>query len=73
MRIVFTPLIAGKPWCGATIYEAPLGGSEKAVVYLARELARRGHEVWVYTHGQAGRFEQVEYRPVQVLQQEALQ
>jgi len=68
MRIVFAPLIAGKPWNGATIYEQALGGSESAVVYLARELSRRGHEVTVYTHGQPGSFEMVSYRPVQELQ-----
>jgi len=68
MKIVFTPLIMGKPWCGATIYEAPLGGSEKAVVYLARELARRGHEVSVYTSGQPGIYEKVSYLPMQSLQ-----
>ena len=64
MRIVFTPLIMGKPWCGATVYEAPLGGSESAVVYLAREFARKGHEVAVFTHGQPGTYENVKYRPV---------
>lgn len=68
MRIVFTPLIAGKPWTGSTIYEDSLGGSESAVIYLARELARRGHEVTVFTHGQPGVFEKVEYRSVTELQ-----
>lgn len=68
MKVTFTPLIAGKPWCGATIYEQALGGSEKCVVYLARELARRGHEVTVYTHGQPGNFEGVSYQLVQALQ-----
>lgn len=67
MKILFTPLIMGKPWCGATIYEAPLGGSEKAVVYLARELARRGHEVTVHTSGVPGQYEQVSYLPMEAL------
>lgn len=61
MHIVITPAIAGKPWDGATIYEQSLGGSESAVVYLAREFARRGHKVRVYSHGRPGTFEQVEY------------
>ena len=68
MRFIFTPLIAGRPWCGATIYEAPLGGSESAVVYLARELARRGHEVHVFVHGQPGVYENVVYHHVVELQ-----
>ena len=66
-NVVFTPLISGKPWTGSTIYEEPLGGSEAAVAYLAREFARRGHTVSVYTHGQPGTFEGVTYKPVQDL------
>lgn len=69
MRILITPLIAGKPFNGATIYEEGLGGSEACVVYLARELGRRGHGVVVYTHGQPGTFENVMYRDVQELNQ----
>lgn len=34
------------------------------MAYLARELARRGHEVSVYTHGQPGTYEHVQYLPV---------
>lgn len=64
MKIVITPTIAGKPWNGATLYEQSLGGSESAVAYLARELARRSHEVVVFTHGQAGNFEGVNYRHI---------
>lgn len=64
-RIIFTPLIVQgtKAWSGHTIYEQALGGSESAVVYLAREFARRGHEVTVFTTGQAGTFEKVRYLP----------
>ena len=61
MRIAFLPVPGGKPWNGATIYESALGGSESAVAYLARELARRGHEVHVFSHGEGGEFEQVQY------------
>jgi len=68
MNIIFTPVIAGKPWNGATYHEAALGGSETAVVCLARELARRGHEVFVYAHGQPGRFEDVTYLHISQLQ-----
>ena len=69
MNIIFTPVIAGKPWNGATIYEQALGGSESAVVYLAREMSRRGHSCMVYSHGQPGTFEGVQYRDVQELNQ----
>lgn len=67
MQLVFTPVIAGKQWNGATIYEEALGGSEAAVVYLARGLARRGHDVTVFTHGQPGTFEDVTYRHINTL------
>jgi len=65
MRIFFTPLIVPgvKPWAGHTIYEQALGGSESAVVYLAREFARRGHDVTVFTTGQPGTYEKVKYLP----------
>lgn len=62
MRIIFTPFIAGKPWNGKTLTTEPLGGSESAVGYLARALAKRGHECIVYTHGNEGLFDGVEYR-----------
>src|SRR3990167_2828726 len=63
MRILFTPLIAGKPWNGKTLTSEPLGGSESAVGYLARALAKRGHECVVYTHHpEEGVFDGVQYR-----------
>lgn len=62
MRILFTPLIAGKPWNGETLVTQPLGGSESAVGYLARALAKTGHECVVYTHGAEGVFDGVQYR-----------
>ena len=61
MRIVFTPVQAGKPWNGATIYQEPLGGSESAVAYLARALARKGNDVTVLTHGLPASFDGVTY------------
>jgi len=39
----------GLPFNGSTIYEGSLGGSETAGYYLARELAKRGHKVRVFT------------------------
>lgn len=51
MKWLFLPLQAGKPWNGHTIYESSLGGSESAVAFLARELSRQKHQVFVLTHG----------------------
>lgn len=63
MKIIFTPLLAGKPWNGRTLTTEPLGGSESAVGFLARALALRGHQVIVYTHhNEQGVFDGVEYR-----------
>jgi glycosyltransferase involved in cell wall biosynthesis/2-polyprenyl-3-methyl-5-hydroxy-6-metoxy-1,4-benzoquinol methylase len=39
----------GMPFNGATIESKSLGGSESAAYYLAREIARRGHRVTVFT------------------------
>lgn len=63
MRWLMTPIQAGKPWNGATIHTEPLGGSESAVAYLARALAKRGEEVHVVTHMQQDKavFENVTY------------
>src|SRR5438128_999109 len=33
---------------GSTPFNQPLGGSESSIVYMARELARLGHDVTVY-------------------------
>jgi len=38
----------GLPFEGRTPFERSLGGSESAMVFMARELARRGHRVRVY-------------------------
>jgi len=40
----------GLPFDGRTPFERSLGGSESAVVFMARELARRGHRVRIYCH-----------------------
>lgn len=50
LKILFTPLPAGKFWDGTTLYTEPLGGSESAVAFLARELAKQGHDVSVLGH-----------------------
>ncbi len=40
----------GLPFDGRTPFEQSLGGSESAVVFMARALARRGHRVKVFCH-----------------------
>lgn len=63
MKILFLARIAG-PFSGGSIYEGNLGGSESSVVYMARELARGGHEVTVVSKcpESYGNFEGVNYR-----------
>lgn len=50
MKWLFCPLPAGKFWDGTTLYTEPLGGSESAVAYVARALARQGEDVSVLGH-----------------------
>lgn len=42
----------GMPFNGETVAKKSLGGSESAAYYQARELARRGHRVTVFTSSQ---------------------
>lgn len=42
----------GMPFNGETVTKKSLGGSESAAYYQARELARRGHRVTVFTSSQ---------------------
>lgn len=52
----------GLPFNGETVKTKSLGGSESAAYYLARELARRGHRVTVFTSSeQEGRWDGVTY------------
>jgi len=44
----------GLPFDGRTPFERSLGGSESAVVFMARELARRGHQVRVFCNCESG-------------------
>ncbi|MFA5104278.1 MAG: glycosyltransferase family 4 protein [Candidatus Margulisiibacteriota bacterium] len=49
---------------GDTVNKKPLGGSESALLYLSRELARIGHNVVIYNNcgKEAGIFDGVSYR-----------
>lgn len=52
----------GMPFNGNTIKEQSLGGSETAAYYIARELAKRGHRVTLFTNtAEEGVFEGVKY------------
>jgi glycosyltransferase involved in cell wall biosynthesis len=63
MRICFYPAMEGKPWNGHSLDHEPLGGSEAAVAAIARSLAARGHEVFVFSRGEPGEFDDVVYLP----------
>jgi len=52
----------GLPFDGQAPFERSLGGSESAVVFMARELARRGHKVRVFCSCERpGRYDGVDY------------
>lgn len=47
---------------GDTLKESSLGGSETALLYMARELAKRGHDVKVFNNcDKPGRYDGVDY------------
>ncbi len=51
------------PFHPGTIYTKGLGGSESAIIYLSRELAKLGHRVWVFCNCDApGEYDGVTYR-----------
>jgi glycosyltransferase involved in cell wall biosynthesis len=61
MRLVF--LDNNLQYDGSTLLKQPLGGSETALIRMAAEMARRGHEVRVYNRCAApGTHDGVEYR-----------
>lgn len=52
----------GMPFNGDTIKKESLGGSETAAYYLAKELAKRGHRVTLFTNSpEEGTFDEVKY------------
>lgn len=63
MRIAFYPAQSGKPFTGDTLAREALGGSETAVIYVAKGLASLGHEVIVFTRGTPGIYDDVVYSP----------
>lgn len=58
---------------GHTPWESSLGGSESALVFMARALADRGHDVDVYTRCTSpGQYDGVDYHDVATLKTDAL-
>lgn len=61
--------IIGIPYDGTTVFKQGLGGSESAVILMARELAQIGFEVTVFNnctidHAVPGVYDLVTYRPL---------
>lgn len=54
----------GMPFNGDTVRDRSLGGSETAAWALARELAKRDHQVTLFTMGEPGKFNGVRYENV---------
>ncbi len=52
----------GLPFTGDSLTETSLGGSETAVLYMARALAKRGHDVKVFNNcPKPGKYDRVDY------------
>ena len=51
----------GMPFNGDTIKTQSLGGSESAAYYMAKELAEKGHRVTMFTNGEGGKSDGVNY------------
>ena len=66
--------IIGIPYDGTTVYNEGLGGSESAVTFISKELARLGFSVTVFNncdmdHASPGVYDDVTYRPLSELAQ----
>lgn len=62
LRIVF--VWGGIPFRGDSLAQKPLGGTETALIHMARNLAELGHEVWVYVQDGNGLYERVRYAEI---------
>lgn len=72
MKLDIFMAVPGLPFDGDTIYKGSLGGSESAGAYMARELARIGHRVTMFSNCEKeGTFEKVCYIPISNFQNAA--
>ena len=67
--------IIGIPYDGTTVYNEGLGGSESAVTFISKELARLGFSVTVFNncdmdHASPGVYDDVTYSPLSELAQD---
>lgn len=63
MKKTIAFITSGLRFNGSTIYEKALGGSESALIYMAREMAAIGNDVTVYCRCDLpGRYAGVDYR-----------
>lgn len=62
MKIAFLNRVK-RPFNANTVLNEPVGGTQSALIYMARELANSGHEVFVFCNcdGLEGNFDGVEY------------
>src|SRR2546430_1600637 len=58
--VLFAP---GMPFQGDTLEQAALGGSETAALCMARELAKLGLRVRIFSNGRPGDYDGVMYLP----------
>lgn len=71
MKIAIIDII-GIPYDGSTVFKQGLGGSESAVTYVSRELAKLDFEVTVFNncdldHATSGQYDNVNYLPLSAL------
>lgn len=72
MKIFF--LYQGVKCHGRTPEEKPLGGTESAMIFMAKALAKRHHDVHVFTNTDAAEiYDQVSYHPTRDFEAYALQ
>lgn len=68
-RLSIAFYVNGMPFNGNTLEKQSLGGSETAGLYMARELARRGHDVTMFCHcDKPGKYDGVNYMNIEAFQ-----
>lgn len=58
-------LWGGLPFAGDSLTEKPLGGTETAMIHMARSLAQKGHHVRVFVKEGKGVFDRVSYEKME--------